>query len=115
MIWGSDYVETRLGLSDSSEALDIKGVTLFFFALYFLMATQDVAVDGWALTMLSRENRGKGPICNSIGQNLGYFMAFVGFLALNDAETSETVWRPILGLKSNPGKGVVSLGGFIRF
>jgi len=126
MVAGSGFVESCLGLEIEDMGvgggvngavgdLDVRGMTAFFFALYFLMATQDVAVDGWALTMLSRENRGKGPICNSIGQNLGYFMAFVGFLALNDAETSETVWRPILGLKSNPGKGVVSLGGFIRF
>lgn len=129
MVLGSDYVEKQLGLSDvlmmssgssssSSSSLgtfDVKGVTAFFFVLYFLMATQDIAVDGWALTMLSRKNRGRGPVCNSIGQNLGYFLAFVGFLALNDPDSSETLWRPLLGLKSNPDKGLVSLGGFIRF
>jgi hypothetical protein len=25
---------------------------VYFFVLYLLMATQDIAVDGWALTML---------------------------------------------------------------
>ena len=29
-------------------------LTICFFTLYFLAATQDIAVDGWALTMLSR-------------------------------------------------------------
>lgn len=120
MVFGSSYVEDQLGLSDvmsgaSSGSLDVKGVTAFFFVLYFLMATQDIAVDGWALTMLSKKNRGRGPVCNSIGQNLGYFLAFVGFLALNDPDSSEKLWRPLLGLKSNPHKGLVSLGGFIRF
>ena len=125
MIWGSDYVETQLGLSSTSvlpktdglvdSTFDVKGVTIFFFVLYFLMATQDIAVDGWALTMLSKANRGRGPVCNSIGQNLGYFFSFVGFLALNDPESSENLWRPLLRLKSNPGVGLVSLGGFIRF
>ena len=38
------------------------------------MATQDVAVHRWALTMLSDKNIGKGPLCNAIGQNLGYFL-----------------------------------------
>jgi len=90
-------------------------VTAFFFALYFLMATQDIAVDGWALTMLHRKNRGKGPICNSIGQNIGYFLSYVGFLALNDAGSSENLWRPLLGLPSRPGVGLVSLGGFVKF
>jgi len=119
MIMGSDYVESHLGLSESGDSstaiFDIRGVTVFFFALYFLMATQDIAVDGWALTMLSRKNKGKGPVCNSIGQNIGYFLSFVGFLALNDADSSENLWRPLLRLESQPGVGLVSLGGFIRF
>ena len=72
-------------------------------------------MDGWALTMLSKKNRGKGPICNSIGQNIGYFLSFVGFLALNDVDSSENLWRPLLGLAPKPGVGLVSLGGFVKF
>ncbi|KAL7550479.1 hypothetical protein ACHAWF_013702 [Thalassiosira exigua] len=122
MVGGSEYVERELGLENvGSEggggvsSMNVRGVTAFFFALYFLMATQDVAVDGWALTMLSRKNRGKGPICNSIGQNIGYFLSYVGFLALNDVDSSENLWRPLFGLPSRPGTGLVSLGGFVRF
>lgn len=124
MVGGSDFVEQQLGLgntdsvgtiNDSVATMNIKGVTAFFFALYFLMATQDIAVDGWALTMLSKKNRGKGPICNSIGQNIGYFLSFVGFLALNDIESSETLWRPLLRLPKDPSRGLVSLKGFLRF
>lgn len=118
MVVGSDYVERQLGLGGGTTLLttsfDVKGVTAFFFTLYFLMATQDIAVDGWALTMLSKKNRPKGPICNSIGQNIGYFFSFVGFLALNDPESSEHVWRPLLGMKSKPGVGLVSLGSFVK-
>ena len=124
MIGGSDYVESELGLdkasmssggADAAKSMNVQGVTFFFFALYFLMATQDIAVDGWALTMLSKKNRGKGPICNSIGQNIGYFLSYVGFLALNDEDSSENLWRPLLGLPSKPGIGLVSLGGFLKF
>ena len=117
MVMGSSFVERQLGLGPNvslESAINVKGVTAFFFALYFLMATQDIAVDGWALTMLAKKNRGRGPVCNSIGQNLGYFLSFVGFLALNDPESSEIVWRPLLGLPSNPSVGIVSLGGFLR-
>lgn len=39
----------------------------------------------------------------------------MGFLALNDAESSETIWRPLLGLPSRPDTGLVSLGAFVRF
>ena len=123
MLGGSDFVERQLGLGSSSSsttteeslsAMNVTGVTAFFFLLYFLMATQDIAVDGWALTMLSKKNRGRGPICNSIGQNIGYFLSFVGFLALNDIEASETLWRPLLRLPKNPHRGLVSLKGFLR-
>ena len=127
MVMGANFVERQLGLDSNgngsssnhaqlhhSTAINVQGVTAFFFVLYFLMATQDIAVDGWALTMLSKKNRGRGPVCNSIGQNIGYFLSFVGFLALNDAESSETLWRPLLGLPSNPTSGLVSLQSFIR-
>lgn len=124
MVGGSDYVERELGLENTAAAggvgsvaseMHVKGVTAFFFVLYFLMATQDIAVDGWALTMLSKKNRGKGPVCNSIGQNIGYFLSYVGFLALNDVDSSENLWRPLLRLPSKPGVGLVSLGGFVKF
>ena len=122
MVAGADFVERQLGLgyhgtttSGASSSINVKGVTGFFFALYFLMATQDIAVDGWALTMLQKKNRGRGPVCNSVGQNIGYFLSFVGFLALNDADSCESLWRPLLRLPSQPDRGMVSLGGFMRF
>lgn len=137
MVAGSNFVERQLGISTTSTTtttvlssslssdptaalhhlnmhMNVTGLTVFFFALYFLMATQDIAVDGWALTMLSKKNRGRGPVCNSIGQNIGYFCSFVGFLALNDAESCESLWRPLLRRPSRPGEGLISLGGFLR-
>lgn len=40
-------------------------LTLVFFVFWFLAATQDIAVDGWALTMLKRENVGYAATCNA--------------------------------------------------
>ena len=82
MYTGAQFVEDQLGLNyyqstsssttaASATTMNVKGVTTFFFLLYFLMLTQDIAVDGWALTMLSKANQVKRPICNSIGQNIG--------------------------------------------
>ncbi len=34
------------------------GITLLFFVAVLLAATQDIAVDGWALTLLSKRNIG---------------------------------------------------------
>ena len=53
-----------------------------FFFLNFLAATQDIAVDGWALTMLQRHNVGYASTCNSVGQTAGYFLGYVFYMAL---------------------------------
>lgn len=49
-------------------------------------APKDIAVDGWALTMLSRENVGYASTCNSVGQTAGFFLGNVLFLALESAD-----------------------------
>lgn len=87
-------------------------LTAWFFGVYLLMATQDIAVDGWALTMLSKDNVELGSTCNTIGQQFGYFLSFVGFLALNDAGTCNKYFRPTLGYAEGT-EGIVSLGGFL--
>jgi PAT family acetyl-CoA transporter-like MFS transporter 1 len=43
-----------LSLNIDSMLDNLNLLTAAFFALNFLAATQDIAVDGWALTMLSR-------------------------------------------------------------
>ncbi|VWU49043.1 Acetyl-coenzyme A transporter 1, putative [Hepatocystis sp. ex Piliocolobus tephrosceles] len=45
-------------LGEKGHDINLYFVTAFFFTLFFFMATQDIAVDGWALTMLSEENKG---------------------------------------------------------
>ena len=82
-------------------------LTGFFLFLYFLMATQDIVVDGWALTMLSRENVGYASICNSIGQSFGFFLANQGFIALSDA----TWCHRYLG--TDEGQSFATLSGFM--
>ena len=85
-------------------------LTAAFFALNFLAATQDIAVDGWALTMLSKGNRGYASTCNTVGQTAGYFIGNVVFLALNSPDFSNEYLRSI---PSNTG--VVTLPKFLWF
>jgi len=59
------------------EAKDITNLTIIFFMLYFLCATQDIAVDGWALTMLRPENAGYASTCNAAGQTIGFTIGFM--------------------------------------
>ena len=65
---------------------DVASLTAMFFVFNFLAATQDVAVDGWALTMLKPSNVGYAATCNSVGQQIGWLMGFVVFTALGEAE-----------------------------
>ena len=86
----------------------VEALTAYFFALYFLCATQDVAVDGWALTMLSPARVGWTSTCNSVGQSLGYALSYVGFVALHDEAFCNAY------LRREPARGgAVSLGAFV--
>lgn len=68
-------------------------LTLLFFAINFLGATQDIAVDGWALTMLKPCNVGHASTCNSVGQTAGYFLGYVVFIALESTSFCNTYLR----------------------
>lgn len=50
----SFHANDLVGKESSDGTVNIMGLTVIFFMLNFLAATQDIAVDGWALTMLSR-------------------------------------------------------------
>ena len=54
LLASAQWAEARLGEAD------VVSITVLFFALVMLAATQDIAVDGWALTLLSRKNVGCG-------------------------------------------------------
>lgn len=80
---------------DMVESPHVYTVTALFFALIFLAATQDIAVDGWALTLLSRPNLGYASTAQTVGINIGYFMSFTVFLALNSVEFGNKYLRSV--------------------
>ena len=79
----------------NAKPVQIVMLTLLFLFLYVLMATQDIAVDAWALTMLSKENVGLASSCNTIGLTAGYMISYIGFLAFNSAEFCNTWLRSV--------------------
>ncbi|XP_011291387.1 acetyl-coenzyme A transporter 1 [Musca domestica] len=85
-------------------------LTALFFMLNFLAATQDIAVDGWALTMLKRVNVGYASTCNSVGQTAGYFLGYVAFIALESKEFCNTYLRTV-----PKDVGMVTLPEFLWF
>jgi PAT family acetyl-CoA transporter-like MFS transporter 1 len=70
---------------DSVFKPDIVSLTIAFFFLTFFAATQDVAVDGWALTMLKPKNVGYAATCNSVGQTTGWCLGYILYTVLDDA------------------------------
>ncbi|KAF5285553.1 hypothetical protein FQR65_LT13187 [Abscondita terminalis] len=107
MLLLSSHVNQWLG--DNGEP-NIGILTLLFFSLNFLAATQDIAVDGWALTMLKKCNVGHASTCNTVGQTAGFFLSYVLFMALESPTFCNNY------LRSVPEKeGLVSLAGFLYF
>ncbi|XP_063228297.1 acetyl-coenzyme A transporter 1 [Bacillus rossius redtenbacheri] len=108
MLYLSSTVEGFLGGDAVSPNVSL--LTFFFFVLSFLAATQDIAVDGWALTMLKRCNVGYASTCNSVGQTAGYFLGYVVFVGLESPEFCNTY------LRSTPStEGLITLSGFLYF
>lgn len=89
---------------------NILKLSILFFVLVLLAATQDIAVDGWALTLLSRQNLGYTSTCQTIGMNVGFFLSFSVFLAFNDAEFCNRYFR------TEPKEmGLITLSGYMKF
>ena len=107
MIIGAGYIDSFMGRNGQQPEIVI--LSSYFFLLYFLMATQDIAVDGWALTMLSKENVGYASTCNTFGQVLGILLANQGFIALSDP----TFCYRLFGYFIEKGQTLVTLSSFM--
>ncbi|KAI0259005.1 acetyl-coenzyme A transporter 1-domain-containing protein [Gloeopeniophorella convolvens] len=100
MIWMSYNVQELL----DNAADHLYMLTVVFTMLVVIAATQDIAVDGWSLTLLSRENLSYASTCQTIGLNTGWLMSFTVFLALN-SEAFSAKW----------GTPLLTLGAYLRF
>uniref|UniRef100_A0A5S6QD88 Acetyl-coenzyme A transporter 1 n=1 Tax=Trichuris muris TaxID=70415 RepID=A0A5S6QD88_TRIMR len=111
MLLLSKKVDSFLGDENAeSSNPDLFKLTVIFFSFNFLAATQDIVVDGWALTMLSPENVGYASTCNVVGQTAGYFLGNVVFLALESKEFSNRY------LRSEPlDRGIITLSEYLFY
>jgi PAT family acetyl-CoA transporter-like MFS transporter 1 len=84
--------------------------TYWWFMLVFLCATQDIAVDGWALTLLSPPNISYASTAQTVGLTAGQFMSYTVFLAFNAPEFANKYFRQVPS-----EEGVITLGGYMTF
>ncbi|XP_026734317.1 acetyl-coenzyme A transporter 1 [Trichoplusia ni] len=108
MIIMSNSMTDWLGSDDVAPSMTI--LTISFLFLNFLAATQDIAVDGWALTMLKRCNVGHASTCNTVGQTAGFFLGYVMFLALESPYFCNKYLRSV-----PEDTGLVTLASFLLF
>jgi MFS transporter, PAT family, solute carrier family 33 (acetyl-CoA transportor), member 1 len=109
MIYLASHVDDWMGDGDTKRPQMVL-LTGMFFMLWFFTATQDIAVDGWALTMLQRKNVGHAATCNAVGQTAGGFIGYVVFLVLESTEFCNKY------VFSEPQPvGLVTLSGFLKF
>eukprot|EP00879_Flechtneria_rotunda_P017194 GHRR01018010.1.p1 GENE.GHRR01018010.1~~GHRR01018010.1.p1 ORF type:complete len:390 (+),score=144.30 GHRR01018010.1:480-1649(+) len=95
-------------------------LTALFFFFVLLAATQDIAVDGWALTLLPPHHIEYASTCQTLGMNCGYFTSFTVFLALSNPEFCNTYIRGNKWLAGffelQPADtGIISLKGYVLF
>lgn len=109
LVLSGGWIERRYLLGE------VGPLTALFFFFVLLAATQDIAVDGWALTLLRKPHVEYAATCQTLGMNVGYFTSFTVFLALENAAFCDARLRPLLGWPLDPTKGVVTLSGYVRF
>ncbi|KAK9354260.1 acetyl-coenzyme A transporter 1-domain-containing protein [Lipomyces doorenjongii] len=106
LLWLGSHVEALLENAESRLGF----ITVLFFTLVFLCATQDIAVDGWALTLLSHANLSYASTAQTIGLNTGYFLSFTVFLAFNSAEFANKYFRAV-----PQDSGLLSMSAYLKF
>ena len=84
-----------------------------FFIIITLVATQDIAVDGWSLTLLQKANVSYASTCQSLGLSIGYFATFTIFLAFSNDQFCNKYIRPLLLFSSSSG-AIITLAGVLR-
>lgn len=111
MIWLGKHIMKMMKDAGDDES-NIWVFTYFFFALVFLCATQDIAVDGWALTLLSNENLAYASTAQTVGLTAGQFLSYTVFLAFNSVEFSNKWFRSA----DKPGAtGIMQLDTYLTF
>lgn len=84
--------------------------TYWWFMLVLFCATQDIAVDGWAITLMSPPNISYASTAQTVGLTAGHFLSYTVFLAFNSKDFANRWFRTI------PGEGgLLSLGTYLTF
>ncbi|RMZ72930.1 acetyl- transporter 1 [Pyrenophora seminiperda CCB06] len=109
MIWLGKNINRMMKEAGETDS-GVWNFTWWWFALVFLCATQDIAVDGWALTLLSNENLAYASTAQTVGLTAGQFLSYTVFLAFNSKDFANRWFRSV------PAEtGIMELDGYLSF
>lgn len=110
MLWLGSMVEDMMAITGKTGGPSVWQFTGWWFFLVFMCATQDIAVDGWALTLLTPGNVSYASTAQTVGLTAGQFLSYTVFLAFNSADFANKYFR------SQPEEtGLMTLGGYLTF
>lgn len=110
MIYLGSQIEDMMVTAGADGGSGVWGFTGWWFLLVFFCATQDIAVDGWALTLISPANISYASTAQTVGLTAGHFMSYTVFLAFNSADFANKWFRT-----TPSDKGLMTLGGYLTF
>ncbi|KAH9464986.1 hypothetical protein Pst134EB_004483 [Puccinia striiformis f. sp. tritici] len=88
-------------------------IPLIFTSIIFT-ATQDIALHGWALELLSRGSLPYASTAQTVGIYIGYFLSFTVFVAQKVPEFSNSRWRRLFESLTQDYRMVI-LSGYLKF
>lgn len=94
--------------------VQVTQLTIIFFCISFLTATQDICVDGWALNLFAGSSVIWQSVSQMIGQPLGGFIGSPILLTFESANLTNRLLRRPLGI-SDQSFGIFTLPHFVRF
>lgn len=89
-------------------------LTIIFFGIIFLTATQDICVDGLAITLFTATNIQWASTSQTVGQNLGRFFGFSFLLTFESANFTNRFVRKPLSIEPK-NTGLFSIERFVQF
>ncbi|KIH94569.1 hypothetical protein SPBR_05844 [Sporothrix brasiliensis 5110] len=110
MIWLGSEVDGMMETMGQPGGSTIWNFTRWWFFLVLMCATQDIAVDGWALTLLTPGNISYASTAQTVGLTGGHFLSYTVFLAFNSPDFANRWFR------SAPlDVGLMELGHYLSF
>ncbi|MCJ1242247.1 hypothetical protein MMC14_010254 [Varicellaria rhodocarpa] len=110
MLYMGGRAEKMMIAAGAADGSGVWTFTWWWFFLVFLCATQDIAVDGWALTLISTPNLSYASTAQTVGLTAGSFLSYTVFLAFNSPDFANRYFRTIPS-----DQGAMTLGGYLTF